>query len=120
MNKKKVLGRGRPTKYRKNFHPESFMALSRQGKSITQIAAEWNVMRETITEWAKKFPDFSVAFKRGRDYCEAWYTNIGQAAMIGKAKTSDGEKINVNLGFYIWLTKNVCRWSDRIDSRVVS
>lgn len=39
--------------------------------------------------------------------------DLGQAAMVGAA-TLDGKKINVNLGMFCWLTKNMFKWSDKI------
>lgn len=111
--KKTKRGRpGRPPKYLSEFHPRSFIELSKQGKNLTQIAFEWDLDRDTIYDWGKKYKAFSDAIKRGRQYSEAWYTNLGQAAMIGQARV-DGERIQFNLGAYVWLTKNLFKWSDK-------
>lgn len=107
---------GRPTSYRKKFHPDDFIQKSKQGKNVTQIALLWDVDKDSIYEWAKKHKEFSVAFKKGKQFCEAWYTNLGQAAMFGPVKI-DGKSVNVNLGFFVWMTKNVCKWSDKIDQK---
>lgn len=107
----------RPPKYRKNFHPEDFIRLSKQGKNITQIALEWDVHRDTIYEWANKNKQFSDTIKKGKAFAEAWYINLGQMAMIGKAKINR-EPIKVELGMYVWLTKNLFKWSDKIEENI--
>jgi hypothetical protein len=104
---------GQPTKYREEFHPENFIALSEQGKTFAQIAKAWKVDRDTIKEWIKVHTEFSAAVKKGREVCEAWYMDLGQLAMLGQA-TMNGQKINVNLGFYVWMTKNMFKWSDKV------
>lgn len=106
-----------PWKYKKDYHPRAFIELSRQGKCLAQIARDWDVARETIYEWARKYKNFSDSMKKGQQLCEAWYIELGQAAMLGNAKTKDGQKIKVELGFYIWMTKNICKWSDKVESK---
>lgn len=103
-----------PSKYRKDFHPEDYIRWSEQGKTLAQIAFAWKVDRDTIHEWKKRHSEFSDAVKRGRQVAEAWYMNLGQAAMLGQASV-EGKKINVNLGFYCWLTKNMFRWTDKVE-----
>lgn len=107
---------GRPPKYQADFHPEDFLRLSEQGKTLAQIAKSWKVDRDTINEWAKVHKEFSVAKKRGREIAEAWYMDLGQAAMLGQAAI-DGKKISINLGMFCWLTKNMFRWSDKMEVR---
>jgi hypothetical protein len=43
------------------------------GASITSYAAEIGVCRDTITEWASKHAEFSVAVKRAKAAAAAWY-----------------------------------------------
>jgi hypothetical protein len=105
--------RGRPTKYRKDFHPEDFIRLSEQGKTYAQIARAWKIDRDTIKEWRKIHPGFSAAVKKGRQLAEAWYMDLGQAAMVGVA-TLDGKKVSINLGMFVWMTKNMFKWSDQV------
>ena len=109
MAKKKM---GRPETYRKDFHPAEYVRHSRDGKNLTQIAALFDVTRETIYDWGRKFKDFSDALKRGRQLCEAHWMNLGYAGMTGGVTGKDGKKIQINLGFYVWLTKNNFGWSD--------
>jgi len=107
------MGAGRPTKYRKEFHCDNFITLSEQGKTLAQIAKAWKIDRETLWTWSKKHKEFANAVKRGRQIAEAWYMDLGQASMLGQAKI-DGQKVNINLGMFCWLTKNMFRWSDRV------
>lgn len=105
---------GHPTKYRASFHIYDFIRLSKLGKNITQIALEWDVHRDTIYEWGNKHKDFSDALKKGKSFAEAWYMNLGQLAMIGQAQIN-GQKVKVDVGLFVWMTKNMFKWSDKVD-----
>lgn len=107
-------GRGQPTKYRKDFHPNDFIALSKKGKTFAQIALIWDVDRDSLKEWAKKHPEFSAAVKKGRQFAEGWYIDIGQAALLGQVKI-DGKPVKVELGWFVWMTKNMFQWRDKIE-----
>ena len=107
---------GAPTKYRPEVHIPDFIEQSKQGRNITQIAARWDIDKDTIYEWGKRHKEFSVALKKGRQLCEAWYTNLGQAAMMGQAKI-DGKITKIDLGWYVWMTKNICKWSDKAEQK---
>ena len=106
-------GPGQPTKYQKQFHNEDFLRLSKLGKSITQIALEWDIDRGTIYEWANTHKEFSNTVKRGRTFAEGWYMNLGQLAASGQAGP-DGVRNKIDVGMFVWLTKNMFKWSDRI------
>lgn len=104
---------GRPTLYRKDFHPADFITQSRDGKTFAQIAASWDIDRETLWSWGKRHKEFSNAIKKGRELAEAWYMNIGQAAMLGQVKI-EGRSTVINLGWFVWMTKNMFKWQDKI------
>lgn len=104
---------GRAPKYKKDFHIEDFIKLSQQGKTFAQIASRWQIDRTTLYRWEKKYPEFRNAVKSGRDLCEAWYIDLGQSAMLGIAPKINGQSCKVNLGWYVWLTKNMFKWNDR-------
>ena len=106
---------GRPTKYKKDFHPADFIAKSKDGKALAQIAYDWDVSRDTLYEWAKTHSEFSDAIKKGREYAEAWYMNLGQSAMLGQAQVN-GRFISFQLGVFVWMTKNIFKWSDKIST----
>lgn len=105
---------GRPTPYDPDFHPQDFIEQSKRGRQVIQIATSWDVHRDTVYEWAKVHEEFSDAFKRGRQYCESFWLDLGQSAMLGQAKIN-GEKIKVDLGFYCYLTKATLGWSEKVE-----
>ncbi len=108
---------GRPTLYDADFHPADFVEQSKRGKNLTQIACGWNANRDTLYTWGRTHTEFNDALKQGREYCEAWYTNLGMAAMTGQTPVgADGKKMVVNLGFYVWMTKNILKWKDQVES----
>lgn len=72
---------GRPTDYEEE-HCDAVIALGRAGKSLTVMAAELDVSRETIYEWARVHPAFSDALTRARVLSQAWWENTGQSAMF--------------------------------------
>lgn len=104
----------RPTKYKKAFHNKDFIRLSKMGKTVTQIALIWDVNRSSIYEWANHHEEFSTTIKKGKLFSEAWYMELGQQAMIGAAKI-DGQKIKVDVGLFVWLTKNMFKWTDKVE-----
>lgn len=102
---------GQPTKYNKKFHPDDFIRLSKLGKCKTQICAVWDISRETIYNWAEKHKEFFDAIKKGEDFCAAWYMDSGQDAIHSDPKT-------FNTGAFVWMTKNILKWSDKIQTQV--
>jgi len=108
---------GKKPTYNKNFHPEEFIRLSAQGKHKTQIARDFGVQRQTINRWIKKYSEFGSAVKKGKGDCKAWWIDLGVAAMLNKARDAQGRPVKVNLGFYVWLTKNLFKWSDKIQQK---
>lgn len=103
---------GRPTKYRGDFHPADFLEESRKGSTFAQIAYKWDIDRLTLNKWRARHKEFNSAVKKGRVLAEAWYMNLGRSAMTNSVKIN-GEKVKVELGWFVWMTKNMFRWSDR-------
>ena len=63
---------GRPTDYREEF-VERVEAFCAQGYSLTAFAGEIGVCRETISEWCRKHPEFSVAVSRAKALRARWW-----------------------------------------------
>jgi hypothetical protein len=63
---------GRPTDYREEF-VERVEAFCAQGYSLTAFAGEIGVCRETISEWCRKYPEFSVAVSRAKALRARWW-----------------------------------------------
>lgn len=76
---------GRPSKYDPAYCDMLVEHMS-QGASATSFAAEIDVARSTITEWAAVHPEFSVALMRGKAKCAAWWERVAR----NNAITGDG------------------------------
>lgn len=104
------MSAGRPSKYERDFHPAEFIKESSEGKSLVEIARNWEVDSETIYNWGKKHPEFLGAIKKGREYCEAWYSQRGRDAVFNKT--------DINVGMFVWMTKNICKWTDKMENNI--
>ena len=79
---------GRPTDYRPEYC-EELVAHMADGASIASFAAEIDVARSTINEWAKVHPEFSEAVSRGKAKCAAWWERVGRnLAMTGEGNAT--------------------------------
>ena len=99
---------GQPTKYDPDFHPQELMKKGKEGNSIAMVACDWDIHKDTIWEWNKVHPEFSVAFKKYKMNLEAFYTKLG-------LKMATGGFTKSNPAIFIWLTKNIIGWSDKIE-----
>ncbi len=72
---------GRPTKYKPEYC-EMLVEHMSQGASATSFAAEIDIARSTINEWADAHPEFSEAVKRGKAKCAAWWEKTGRTQAI--------------------------------------
>lgn len=73
---------GRPSKYRPEYCDMVVDHMS-EGASLTSFAAEIDVSRETISEWSRVHPEFSVAVKKGKAKCAAWWERLGRTGAMG-------------------------------------
>lgn len=71
---------GRPTSYKPEYC-DLIVGWGESGKSIVWMAAQLNVVRDTIYEWAKVHPEFSDSLTRARLKCQAWWEDQGQAGL---------------------------------------
>lgn len=72
--------RGRPSLYDPEFC-DLVLDLGAEGKSKAQIAARLGINRDTLNEWTKKHPEFSVAVKNAQELALAWWEDAGQVNM---------------------------------------
>ncbi len=56
---------GRPPVYNPEEHPPAARLLTGNGKTKTELAQEFGVCRDTITDWCTRHPEFSAAIKLG-------------------------------------------------------
>ena len=74
---------GRPSKYEEKYC-EKVISLGKQGLSITQMALELDIHKDTLYEWKKNHTEFSDAVKKARDYSQAYWENALSKAALGK------------------------------------
>jgi len=92
--------RGRPTDYLPEYGDRA-IELGRLGKSHAQIAADFDVSRQTLYNWQEAHPEFLDAITRARDLAQAWWEDQGQAGL-----TMQG--FNASL----WAKQVSCRFRD--------
>lgn len=81
MGDKEKHAGGAPPKYKKEYC-ELVRDLGKDGKSITQIAVFIGVVKQTVYNWEKEYPEFLDALTRARENAQAWYEDIGQRGLI--------------------------------------
>lgn len=62
---------GAPTLYRKEMDEEAYKLCLLFGATDAQLAANFDVIEETIIEWRKRYPSFSESIKRGKTVADA-------------------------------------------------
>ena len=72
---------GRPTDYKPEYC-ERVVELGKEGFSHAQIAAELDVCRNTLYNWANDNPEFLSAILKARDYSQAWFEKVAQNNML--------------------------------------
>lgn len=72
---------GRPTQY-KSVYCEEVIALAKEGKSFAQMAAHFDVSRQTIDNWADAHPEFLDALNRAKVHAQSWWENAAQSGML--------------------------------------
>lgn len=79
---------GRPSKYDEAYCQQLVDHMA-TGASATSFAAEIDVHRDTLSEWANVHPEFSVALARGKAKCAAWWEVAARsAALDGKGSAT--------------------------------
>lgn len=71
---------GRPSDYKPEFC-EDVIELGKAGKSKAQMAAAFDVSRQTIDNWAIANPAFAAALDRAMAHCQAWWEDKGAEGM---------------------------------------
>lgn len=71
---------GRPSDYHADLC-EAVIALGREGKSRTQIAANLGKAKSTVQEWAEKHPAFAQALSLAKELEQAWWEDKGQKGL---------------------------------------
>ena len=101
-----MLALGRPTKYEERY-PEMLIHHMTEGLSYQSFAATIGVHIDTLYEWERVYPNFSEAKKVGKGLLLLFFEKLGRAAAAGKVE-------NFNATAYVWLSKNMIGWRDKV------
>ena len=97
---------GRPSKYKPEYC-ERIVEMARQtGAGPAEYAAEFDVDRVTMYDWAKAHPEFSTALSRAKVQEQAWWERAGRSGMVA-------ERFNA----LVWKTSVQARFRDDYTER---
>ena len=85
---------GRPSNYRQE-HCDRAVELGKEGKSKAQIAASLGCVRQTLDNWAEKYPQFLDALTRARDLSLSWWEDQGQKGIWSREFNANAFKLQV-------------------------
>lgn len=97
------MSAGRPSEYRQEYC-QLAIDLMTEGASITEVAAEIGVMKQTVYNWMDAHPEFLDAIKEGVDRSEAWWEKQGRSNL--KTKEFQAALWYMNM-------KNRFKWADK-------
>ena len=100
---------GRPTKYDKKICallPDLF----EDGKSVAEVCVALDIAKETFYRWAKEYPEFSNAYKKGLTLSEAWWAELGKKGSQGTSQ--------IQPATWIFNMKNRFGWTDRVEQKI--
>lgn len=80
---------GRPTKYSDDF-PQQLVEHMGKGFSFESFGGMIDVCKDTLYRWLQDFPEFSDAYKIGKQRCQTCWENLGAAGQHGLEKYPDG------------------------------
>jgi len=67
---------------------DTVIALGKEGKTVTQMAAALDVTKQTLHNWKAVHPEFFDAMTRATIHSQAWWEEMGQANLISMPGTS--------------------------------
>ena len=88
-------------KYKKEY-ADKLPDMFRQGESIAEIAASFNICRATFYNWVDNHIEFKEAYALGKIYSEAWWEKAGRGGAVGK--------IDINPSVWIANMRNKFNW----------
>lgn len=75
------MAAGQPTKYDPAYCAV-IIELGRQGKSVTQMACQLDVVKQTMFNWAADHPEFLDAMTKAKQLSQAWWEDVGQNNIV--------------------------------------
>ena len=97
---------GRPTKFKPEYLEVVLDKMGNEGKSITQVARDLGVSRQTIYQWVEDVPEFSDVLETAKDWSEAYWEDQFVGFMTSK---------EVNAPLVKLYYANRFKWSDKGD-----
>lgn len=98
---------GRPSKYKPEYC-ERVIELAREGRGWADYAAEFEIDRTTLYDWAESHPEFSTALSRAKVLEQKWWEEQGRSGMFL-------DKFNA----LVWKTSVQARFRDDYTERKV-
>jgi len=103
-----MTNKGRPTSYVPSYCKD-VIELGKAGKSKAQMAAAFDVSRQTIDNWADANPDFLEALNRAMAHCQAWWEDQAQSGLFTPA--------GMNFNAAVWKKSVEARFRDDYTER---
>lgn len=103
---------GRPTDYRPEYC-EQIVEFMKDGKSFVGFSASIGTHIDTILEWAKVHPEFSLAKKAAGAASEEWWERQGREYLINRPQ---GESLNSSV--WIFTMKARFKWRDGAEQSI--
>jgi transposase-like protein len=73
---------GRPSKYKPEYCERVLQMARETGAGPAEYAAEFDVARETLYDWAASHEEFSTVLKRAKDLEQAWWEQTGKKGLF--------------------------------------
>lgn len=96
---------GRPSKYRPEYCDE-IIELGKDGKSIAQMAAHFDVDKASVFRWAEEHEDFRTALARAKAHSQKWWEDQAQKNLSDR-----------NFNAQLWLKSVASRFRDDYTER---
>lgn len=96
---------GRPSKYRPEYCDE-IIELGKDGKSIAQMAAHFDVDKASVYDWAANHEEFSTALARAKAHSQKWWEDQAQKNLSDR-----------NFNAQLWLKSVASRFRDDYTER---
>lgn len=96
---------GRPSKYRPEYCDE-IIELGKNGKSIAQMAAHFDVDKASVFRWAEEHEDFRTALARAKAHSQKWWEDQAQKNLSDR-----------NFNAQLWLKSVASRFRDDYTER---
>jgi hypothetical protein len=75
------------------------------GEDVVEVCVEFDISTRTFYNWCNKYPEFKLAYERGKEYSKAWWLKLGRAGAAGK--------VNIQPSAWIFNMKNKFQWTDK-------